>query len=423
MIRQVYNIPKNMRIVIENAISLLTIKGMEYLLAFITFPYLVRVLHVSNFGLLAFVTSIIQYFILITDYGFNLSGPRDIAQHNQLEKRAEVFSGIIGAKIVLLLICTVIFFIGIFVISKFVLINIGLYLATYLLVIGNALFPIWFFQGIQKMRYITIVNIIARLISVTGIFIFVRSEDDIVIAALFQAMVPMVAAIASWFIIIKSYREMCVCPNICNIRTSIKNGWTFFTSMIAINVYTASIVVILGIMTNTTIVGYYSAANRIIDSIKGLLNPIVQAIYPFISKMATESKRDTINILKKIFWGMTGSNLLVGILIILTAPLIIRILLGDGYDESINILRIMSLLPAVIIMSNVLGIFTMLTFGMEKEFSRILIKSAVFDLIIVWPLIYFYDAIGAALTMLLAEIFVTVGTWKAVKGSEYNFLD
>ena len=77
-----FKIPGHIYTLIENIISLLSIKGLEFILAFITFPYLVRVLQVQNFGLLAYAAGIIQYFILITDFGFNLSGPRDIAQHD-----------------------------------------------------------------------------------------------------------------------------------------------------------------------------------------------------------------------------------------------------------------------------------------------------------------------------------------------------
>ena len=72
---------------VENIISLFTIKGLEYILAFITFPYLVRVLQVENFGAVVFVQGIIQYFVLFVDYGFNLLGPKEIAQHDRSEER------------------------------------------------------------------------------------------------------------------------------------------------------------------------------------------------------------------------------------------------------------------------------------------------------------------------------------------------
>lgn len=69
---------------LENIGSLLTVKGgLQYVLSFITFPYLVRVLHVDGFGELAFATGIIQYFLLVSNFGFDLSGPKSIARHDR----------------------------------------------------------------------------------------------------------------------------------------------------------------------------------------------------------------------------------------------------------------------------------------------------------------------------------------------------
>ena len=95
--------------VTENIIALTLVKGMDYILAFITFPYLVRVLQVETYGLIVFSQSIVNYFTLFTDYGFNLSGPKAIAQHDDKEEYGIVFANIFGAKLFLLLFWTVVF--------------------------------------------------------------------------------------------------------------------------------------------------------------------------------------------------------------------------------------------------------------------------------------------------------------------------
>lgn len=69
-----------------NIISLFTIKGLEYILAFITFPYLTHVLEVEKFGAIVFAQGIVQYFVLFTDYGFNLLGPKEIAKNDDVGK-------------------------------------------------------------------------------------------------------------------------------------------------------------------------------------------------------------------------------------------------------------------------------------------------------------------------------------------------
>lgn len=359
---------------IENIISLFTIKGLEYILAFITFPYLVRVLQVENFGAVVFVQGIIQYFVLFTDYGFNLLGPKEIAQHDSIKERGKIFASIFCAKLILLLISTIVF-ICMLIGAKYINdIDIILYSVVYLMVIGNVIFPIWFFQGIQQMRYITIVNIIGRFLSVACIFYFVKAPSDYILAGLFQAIVPLIAGICSWIILWKKYREVFILPKFKNVKQVFIDAWEIFTSTIAINLYTASNIVFLGLLTNNTIVGYFSGAQKIIQNINQLISPVIQAIYPYVSKTASNSKNDALKFLRKIVLILGGGNFIGSILIFIFAEWIVDILLGAGYEQSVLLLRILAFLPFIISLSNIFGIQTMLVFGMKKQFNKVLLS-------------------------------------------------
>ncbi|WP_278546860.1 flippase [Megamonas funiformis] len=406
----------------ENIISLFIIKGLEYILALITFPYLVRILQVENFGAVVFTQGIIQYFVLFTDYGFNLLGPKEIAQHDNTEERGKIFASIFGAKLILLLVSTIIFICMIIGIKYFKNIDIALYSVVYIMVVGNVIFPIWFFQGIQRMRYITIVNIIGRIFSVACIFYYVRDPSDYILAGFFQAIVPIIAGFCSWIILWKSYREVFILPKYQDIKLVFIDAWEIFTSTIAINLYTASNIVFLGILTNNTVVGYFSGAQKIISSINGLISPITQAIYPYVSKLANNSKIDTLNFLRKVILVLGGGNLIGSILIFIFAEWIVDLLLGDGYEQSILLLRILSFLPFIISLSNIFGIQTMLVFGMKKQFNKILLSSAVINTIIVLPMIYFYQAIGVSISMIITEIFVTVTMYIILKKNNINLI-
>lgn len=396
---------------IENIISLSTIKGLEYVLAFITFPYLVRVLQVETYGLIVFSQSIVNYFNLFTDYGFNLSGPKAIAQHDDKEECGKVFANIFGAKLLLLLIWSVVFCVMLCIMAYWGDTDFKLYMIVFLSVVGNVLFPIWFFQGIQQMRYITFVNVIARAFSVIGIFIFVNRPEDYLVAAFCQSVTPLVAAVCSWYVIFTHYPEVIRKPTLIGIKHELNDAWPIFASNVAINLYTASNIVFLGLMTNNTVVGYFSGAKKIIDNITQLFSPISQAIYPYISKRVTESRDSAIVFLTKIIRLFGGATFALSVFILLFAPLIVRILLGNGYDESVVLLRVMAFLPFLIALSNVFGIQTMLTFGMQREFSRVLISAAVFNTCIVVPLIYAFEGLGVCVSITLTECFVTVYMW------------
>lgn len=393
---------------VENIISLFTIKGLEYILAFITFPYLVRVLQVENFGAVVFGQGIIQYFVLFVDYGFNLLGPKEIAQHDSIKERGKIFASIFCAKLILLLMSTIIF-ICILIGAEYINdIDITLYSVVYLMVIGNVIFPIWFFQGIQQMRYITIVNVIGRFLSVACIFYFVKVPSDYILAGLFQAIVPLIAGICSWIILWKKYREVFILPKFQNVKQVFIDAWEIFTSTIAINLYTASNIVFLGLLTNNTIVGYFSGAQKIIQNINQLISPVTQAIYPYVSKIASNSKNDALKFLRKIVLILGGGNFIGSILIFIFAEWIVDILLGAGYEQSVLLLRILAFLPFIISLSNIFGMQTMLVFGMKKQFNKILLSVAVINTIIVLPMIYFYQAIGVSISMIITEMFVTL---------------
>lgn len=405
--------------VIENILSLTTIKGLEYILAFVMFPYLVRALKVENYGLIVFSQSIVNYFTLLTDYGFNLLGPKEIAQHDSREKRGSIFTNIFAAKIVLLILWSGVFLIGLFLMYYFNETDFKLYLVVYITVIGNVLFPVWFFQGIQRMRYITFINIIARAFSIIGIFMFVHEPDDYLLAAFCQSITPLVAAIFAWIVIVRNYSEVVCYPTMCGIKKVLKDAWPIFVSSIAINIYTASNIVFLGMLTNNTVVGYFSGAKKIIDNITQLFSPISQAIYPYVSKKVTESRDSAIIFLSKVVKLFGGATFVLSVFVFVFAPWIVELLLGSGYEQSVLLLRVMAFLPFLIALSNVFGIQTMLTFGMQKEFSRILISASIFNTCLVLPMILLFEGIGVCISITLTECFVTFTMWYVLRNKVF----
>ena len=168
--------------------------------------------------------------------------------------------------------------------------------------------------------------------------------------------------------------------------------------------------------------GYFSGAQKIIQNINSLISPITQAIYPYISKITNNSKSDALKFLKKMVWILGGGNFIVSILIFIFAEWIVDLLLGDGYEQSVLLLRILSFLPFIISLSNIFGIQTMLVFGMKKQFNKILLSAAVINTIIVLPMIYFYQAIGVSISMTITEMFVTLTMYIVLRKNNIHLI-
>ncbi len=405
----------------ENIFSLISLRGLEYILNFILYPYLLRTIGVDRFGEIAFTQAIIQYFIILIEYGFNMTAPRDIAK-NFLDKNKvkEIFSNVLACKLLILIgITTTTIFVYFMLVNIYNnYINVLLFLAMYISVIGNVIFPIWFFQGIQEMRYITLINILSRVIVLILIFLFVKTSDDYIIAAFFQSITIFIAGIFSFIILIKKYKYVFILPNVKVMKVYMKEGWSVFLSTIAINIYTSTNIVLLGVFSNSIIVGYYSTANKIIDCVRGLMNAITQAIYPYISNRLKELKKENSILIKRIRNGYCGLCCFISIFIYFFSEYIIIILFGESYRESVFLLKMMSVIPFIVSISNIYGIQIMMNFGYQKEFSKIIILAAIIDLVMVFPMVFILKAEGIIITSILVEFIVTILTVFFVKKNE-----
>ena len=392
----------------ENITALFVIRGLEYVTAIVVLPYLVRILGPEHFGILAFAQGMVQYFVVLTDYGFNLSAPKSIAVHAQdMNKLKVIFSSVLMAKIILCLFVTLLYWLMLQVFNTW-LIDYALYEAVFILVLGNVFFPVWFFQGMQRMRYITYANAGARIFTTLLIFILVRHPDDYVVAAILQALTPLLAGVVSFFIIGFRYRYVLGIPAWKDICIAFREGWSIFLSTAAINVYTASNIFFLGLFASPVVVGYYAAAEKLIKTITRILDPVSQAIYPHVSTLAASSRADAVIFLRKCLKCLGGIMLVVSVFLFLLAQPVATLILGTGYEDSVVLLRIMAFVPFMVGLSNVFGIQTMLTFGMQQLFSRIVLFSALCNTLLVIPLAYFFQAQGVSTTMLITEMLVTV---------------
>jgi len=411
------------RRLLENFLSLSVLQGANYILPLITLPYLVRVLGPEKFGLIAFAQAFIGYFIILTNYGFNLSATREISiNRDKKEKVSEIFNSVMIVKFLLGILSFFILALILIFIPKFR--NDWLvYIFTFGMVIGQILFPVWFFQGMERMKYITILNIIAKGIFTICIFIFIRKMADYLYVPLINSMGFLVAGGLSLRIVSKDFGIKFILPSFEAIKYQLKEGWHIFISTVAISLYTTSNTFILGLFTNNTIVGYYAAAEKIVKAVQGLLVPISQTAYPHISKLASESKERALNFIRKLVKIVGGISFIISLSIFIFAKLIVNIILGPQYQQSIIVLRILAFLPFMIGLATVYATLFLLGFGYIKTWSRIIIGSSVLDIIFVLIFVGIFPLahIGVSISWVLTEICVLVLSYLYYKRYSYAY--
>lgn len=399
-------IKKNLKF-IKNFSSLTALQISNYIFPLITFPYLVRVLGVENFGTANFIFAFIYYFISFTEYGFNLSATQQVSIYkNNHEQLHNIFNSTITVKTIL---SAISFLLLLLVIISFQTFrdNYIFYLVAFMFVIGNVFYPDWFLQGMEKMQYLAFVTIPLRVISTIAIFLFVLTDDDlllyIIITGIYQFLVGLIL-----FVIVKNKFEIkYLHPSKYQLLRQFKKGWHIFLSKISINIYTSSNVFLLGLLSGNLSVGYFTGANKIREAVQGIFSNMGTTMYPHFSEQLIKNKNEGISLLKKYLKLISSLSFVAGIIIFLFSEEIILFLLGQEYLNSIEVLRVLAFLPFIITFSNVFGIQLMLNTGYSKEFNKIIAAAALLNLVLMFVLVPNLNEQGAALSMLFAEIFVT----------------
>ena len=391
----------------RNISSLFLLQTGNYLVPLLTLPWLSRVLGVDAFGQLSFITAFLTYFVLLVDWGFSLSATRQIAIHrDNLLERSKIFWSVLCARLLLAVI-------GFLVMSGLLLIiprlgeNGLLFLPAYFMVLGTCLTPAFYYQGIERMGTMALVNAVVKFSSIPFIFWFVKSQADIGVAIGIQAGFIFLAGLANFVVLWRSDQLVWLKPTIAHIWNCLWEGWPLFLSTASISLYTNSNTVILGFVANTAAVAYFTAAQTVIRAGQGLYGPISQALFPRMSHLFHHSKDSALVLLRRVLWVQGALTACITCIFWIAAPWLMKILFGDHFEQGASVLRWLAPLIFLIGLSNVFGIQGMVPLGHSKPFSRILLASGILNIVIIFPLGYLFGADGAATAVLMTELFVT----------------
>ncbi|MCH9814124.1 MAG: oligosaccharide flippase family protein [Epsilonproteobacteria bacterium] len=363
---------------------------------------------IDGFGLYSFIFYVIWLGVVFSDYGFDLSATKQIALHNEnRQKLDEIFSAVLIIKLTISMLFLGVLTLLIFIVERFSE-NALLYYLAFGFVIGQAIFPVWFYQGIEKMRYITIFNAISKFIFTLLIFLFVKSIDDLYLVFVFNALGSIFAGLIALYIAKKQFNITLKLQSFSTLMYYLKDGWYIFTSRIAVELYTSVNIIILGFFVNNTVLGYFSIVEKIIRALGNILEPLTRATYPYLNKVYQDSK---VAFYKK--------NMQLSMLIfIIMAPLsyivnvygveILSLISGDVPDSNmVHLLYIFSFLLVIYLygsqFTNVL-----VTVGESKLLNKIVIVAVIINFLIAPPIIYFTGVEGFAWLNVVIAFFISI---------------
>lgn len=392
----------------KNICSLFVLQGMNYLLPLLTVPYLVRVLGVEKYGLVAFAQVCMQYFIIFTDYGFNLSATRDIVLYrNDTKKTTQIFHTVLFVKCCILFFCLCILALLIASQPSFQIYAFFFEIAFFH-VTGSVLFPIWFFQGIEKMHFITWIYSAVRIVGVALIFWLVEGEQDYIWVMAIQSGGSLVAGSIALGLCYRLFLNGLYFPTRLEIYKIVKSGWDLFAANLMSSLIANGGIFILGLYGSHDAVGIYAAIEKVIKGLQGLFGPITQALFPYSTNKFKESYIAGRNFLLRIGVYLIGVIGFISISVYFAAPLLLRFLYGNNMVLYANIMQGLCLWLFLGVLNNIIGIQYLLALGKVVQYRRAFSYSAMLTAVIFFLLIPDWSYFGIVWGMNIGELVLTL---------------
>lgn len=386
-------------------LSLLQVAG--YVFPLISMPYLARVIGADGFGKIAFASAIVVWIQTISDWGFNLTATRDVAQNrDDTELVSRIISNVLWARSILTLLSGIIL-LAVVLLVPYLRENADIIFVTFLLVPGHILFPEWFFQAIEKMKYTTLFNLLLKLVFTVAVFVFIHKREDYLIQPLLTTIGYLLCGFGALYLIFKKWGYTLYKPQWSEIFKTIRNSTDVFINNLMPNLYNSFSVMLLGFFGGSTANGIYDGGNRFPVIFYQFQSVLSRAFYPFLSRRPDKhSFYAKLNIV---------SALIGAVFLILLSPLVIKIMLGDEFEKSIVVMQILSFSVVFLAMDYTYGTNFLIINHKEKPLRNLTFVSSIIGMSVAIPLVYYFSYIGAAITVLLCRGMLGAGSYILAK--------
>lgn len=378
-------------------------------LPLVTAPYVSRVLHEDGIGQYSYAASIITYFTLFANLGFDIYGQRQVARYqDDIEKKSKIFWEILIIRAGLTVISLAVLYSILFSIGFGETYN-KLILISSLSVIGVPFDIQFIFRGDEDFRSLAIRTILVKLILIACIFIFVKSSSDVWIYALCSIGITTLSNLMLW----PALRKRIKCVKIKNL--SLKNhllpSFVIFLPTLATTVYSVFDKTMIGLFAKNPDYenGCYEQAYKI-NNVALILVVVISSI--MTSRNAHDyAKGDTESLKRHLYFSssyvwMMGIPLIVGFAVL--SGNLSSWFLGDGYEAVPILLQVMSVRFVVSGFGEIFGNQLFIAIGKEKYCTIAATSAAGLNLLLNFLLIGKLGALGAAIATAACEIFVTM---------------
>lgn len=395
------------RTLFENFVSLSIVKATGYILPIITLPYLAKTIGVDKFGEIAFAASVIIYFQTFVDFGFNFIGVKNIARvKNDIHQVSEIFSNIMATRLLLMVISFCLLLLCVYTIDVFYE-NRLILLLTFLYIPGYLFFPEWFFQAMEQMKYIALLNLLSKLLFTLLVFIVIKEKKDFIYQPVLIALGYYSSGIIAITMILRKFKVKFILPNLNAIYLALKESWNMFLSLFLPNLYSNFSTILLRTYGGEIATGIYSGGSRFISLFNELSDALSRTFYPFLARRL--DKHAVFVIINGLISLLASLGLFFG------ADLLIRIFYTPEFQESAKVIRIMAITPFFLYLIDTYGVNYLVLINKVKVLRNIVLFCSLMGFLLSWFFVIRYHYIGVAILLTFVRGIYGSLTWSFAK--------
>jgi len=299
--------------------------------------------------------------------------------------------------------CFVIYMILIFTFSFFHD-HLIIYTFAFFATISDVFFPIWFFQGIEKMKYITFINLFVRSLFIVAVFLFIKHKSDYILIPLLNSIGAFVSGIIALYIVFKKEGVIYTRVPKEKLVALFKDAFALFISQISIQLYMNFNKIIVGSVLGMKEVTIYDLGEKIASLLKTPILMFSQAVFPKISR------EKSISVINRVMFSVVFIVSVIYIGLFFTADWIVLFFTGIKIPMAITVVRIIGLSLIFVSFSIFLGGNRLIPFGFNKEYMFAMISNSliyIFIIGILW-IFKFINIYSVSITTVFVEAFCCV---------------
>ncbi len=394
---------------IKNFFSLTIFQAIELFIPLLTIPIIIDRVGAEMFGLISFALVFCIFFQLIINFGFNTISVREVAIYSDNQKvLSNVFNDTVNSKLILSLFCFIPFCVIIFSIEKFSATP-DIYLYTFISLLSQSLIPVWFFQGLQMSKYLTISSFVGKSIYLILILLFLKKESDYILVPIFNFIGYIITAGITIYVALIKYKITYHFITWNKFVKQLKMGKYMFLSEIKLYFISYFNIFLLGIISGNIAVAYFSGAEKILRAISNLFMPIQNSLFPILAVKLNSEREKAILLIKKIILYSGLFFLIFCTVLYVFSDWIVTIILGENMKESVIVFKILIFIPLLSFFDTLFGKQILLNLKKEKEFFRVVLCIALIN----FPLISFFTLkfsyIGTSISQVITQVLLALG--------------